>query len=282
MTEACESNAKDLTIDDDDNYGFSRDWIKVPVNYSQMIKSKYAYYERKEPFSYQRLLWFNMNWDLKRVHLEVFKYLWFYFDQYHDDDFAQLSDEDAFARVFEGLTEENQDDHFGYGDIEGNAPYTLQVINPEKQSYYSPACKVCGEKKCKNCPIGFSGGSQFKDLVEAYFRYVPKKKKQSSNYPMTSIYPEFSSDEEDNDVPMNDDDLQKRMWNDNIYKEEMSYYSRTKMFNLEVYFKRSPEADLEKASRNIKHEKFDEFEEQSFEHKAEEANLYSCLDANQT
>ena len=75
MTEACESNAKDLTIDDDDNYGFSRDWIKVPVNYSQMIKSKYAYYERKEPFSYQRLLWFNMNWDLKRVHLEVFKYL---------------------------------------------------------------------------------------------------------------------------------------------------------------------------------------------------------------
>ena len=90
-----------------------------------MLKSKYAYYEWKEDTSYQRLLWFNLNWDLKWVHLEVFKYLRFYFDYDSDEEFKALSDEDAFATIFEGMTEENQDDYFGEGEVEGNAAYTL-------------------------------------------------------------------------------------------------------------------------------------------------------------
>ena len=42
-----------------------------------------------------------------------------------DEEFKALSDEDAFATIFEGMTEENQDDYFGEGEVEGNAAYTL-------------------------------------------------------------------------------------------------------------------------------------------------------------
>lgn len=99
---------------------------------------------------------------------------------------------------------------------------------------------------------------------------------------MTSISNFSSSDDETPDEPMDEATLQKWTWNDNIYKEEMSYYSRTKVLQLEIYFKWNGEANLEKASRNAKHDKFDDFERQMFDHKSEDANLYSCLEANQT
>ena len=137
-----------MSLDDDYNNGLSRDWIRVPISIMKIKKTQYSYYERKTNLAYDRIIWLNLNWTLDEVQMKVFSYLRSYFNQNKTEDYYNLSTEQAFEFEFSGLTHENQKEYFANGEDENKAPYTIQVVNPDRKSYYSPECRLCGEKKC--------------------------------------------------------------------------------------------------------------------------------------
>ena len=73
-----EDNAYDMSNDDDFNNSITREWVKVPLRFTMMEKSKYSYYEKKKQQSYPRILWINRNWDLITVHKMVFNFIRYY------------------------------------------------------------------------------------------------------------------------------------------------------------------------------------------------------------
>lgn len=45
-------------------------------------------------------------------------------------------------------------------------PFSLNIINPNKGSYYAPKCRNCGDKNCRNCPISVSKTKTLRDLLD--------------------------------------------------------------------------------------------------------------------
>jgi hypothetical protein len=66
-------------------------------------------------------------------------------------------------------------------------------VNPNKKSFYAPACPFCGDRKCLNCPLSTSSELKLKDILKVYFK-APKPKK--SSYGNANIIGDIDSDEE--------------------------------------------------------------------------------------
>lgn len=271
-----------MSIDDDFNNGLGRNWIKVPLPFVRLQKSKYSFYERKSNMTFPKMIWLNLDWSLERVHLEIFKFLRFYFD-YHEE-IVNLSDEEAYKVAFEGLTLENMSEFFGSGEHEGDAPYTIQMVNPEKRSFYSDSCKFCGDKKCINCPLELSNEKTLRDTVNLFFKKDKKKKKgwghnnYSGGY---SIMGNGSSDEEDEEKKQSPEEIEALLKNDGIYHENPDYYKKNKLFVLEIFWNRHQKhANLDKVGQCYKFEGLEALEEKSRNNNDEAVHLKNCFEAN--
>jgi len=122
-----------LGLDDDFNYGLSWDWMIVPIEITKVIKQKYSYYDWKAKASFDWVIWLNLNWTLHKVHFEIFKYFRYYLNIARDEEFAKLSDEEAFKLIFEDIEKYESKYFWSSGDDEGKAPYTIQIVNPLKK-----------------------------------------------------------------------------------------------------------------------------------------------------
>ena len=91
LTEQCESGAVNMTVDDDENNGLPRNWVKVPIRFQRLQKAKYSYYERKTDVSYQRLFWINTEWTVNKLHAALFSYVEVYFRHESSEETAALN-----------------------------------------------------------------------------------------------------------------------------------------------------------------------------------------------
>lgn len=259
--------AVDMSNDDDFNNGISRDWVKVPLRLTMMQKAKYSYYESKKPLSFPRLMWINRNWDLITVHKQVFNFLRYYFD-FHLEGFHTQSEEEAFISIFENLTEENYKEKLGEGDDPGDYTYTLNIVNPEKKTFYSKGVEFFGINNFTNISVPFEQNKTFGDLIDAFFLEYENKE---------------DSDDDDMDYDMATKEKQpktktsqvKNNKNDAFYfEEENKYNSKRRIFELEVFWnKDNQQAALEKLDRCKKHPKFIEIENESTNATSEDITL---------
>lgn len=98
-------------------------------------------------------MWLNLNWTLKQVHLEIFKYIKYFFEIQNEEYQAQDA-EAVWTELFKDMKESaDAQSYWNWGEDENKSPYSVQIVNPEKKSFYAPACRFCGEKKCNNCPL---------------------------------------------------------------------------------------------------------------------------------
>ena len=261
-----------LTIDDDENNGISRDWVKVPLIYTKKMKSKYSYYERKDDFSFDRVIWLNTSWDFKRIHLEIFKYLDFYLTE---GQLENKSHEQGFGDIFEHLPLDDQSSYWGHGDEEGDAPYTVQFINPnQRKYYYAPPCPFCNEKKCSSCPLEFSNEKVVLNCLEQFFKPQPKKKKTKQFSYMNME----SSEESDEQPPEETEEMKSGIYkNDGFYLNEDHNGCKKQVFKLEVFFKKDDQFNLEKHARCKKNEKYEEDDDKTSN--SQNPDLMTCFDS---
>lgn len=267
--------AVDMSNDDDLNNSISREWVKVPLRLNMIEKSKYSYYERKKPVSFPRILWINRNWDLITVHKQVFNFLRYYFD-FELKDFADLSEEEAFLSIFEDLTEENYKEKLANGDDPGEYAYSLNIVNPEKKSFYSKGVEFFGLNNFNNIPLPFEQNKTFGELIDAFFLEYENQ--------------EDSSDDMDYDTsikqktPKEKTTVVKNNINDGYYEEnEHKYGKKKKVFELEIFWNKDrQQAALQKLDRCKKHEKFAEITSDAEKVTAEEITLNQCFESFMT
>mmetsp|Transcript_7231 Transcript_7231/g.8211 ORF Transcript_7231/g.8211 Transcript_7231/m.8211 type:complete len:304 (-) Transcript_7231:759-1670(-) len=232
----------DMSNDDDLNNSISREWVKVPLRLSMMEKSKYSYYERKKPQSFPRIMWVNRNWDLITVHKMVFKFLRYYFD-FELDNFAQLSEEEAFMSIFDGLSEENWKDKLGEDEDAGEFAYSLNIVNPEKKSYYSKGVKFFGLNNYNNIPVPFIQNKTFGELIDEFFLEYENKEESSDDDMDYDAKPKEKKAKDKVTVVQNNR-------NDGYFFDTEYKNSRQKIFEFEVFFNKSrQQAAIHKLSR---------------------------------
>lgn len=238
-----EDNAYDMSNDDDLNNSISREWVKVPLRFTMMEKSKYSYYERKKQQSFPRIMWINRNWDLITVHKMVFNFMRYYFD-YELKDFEDLSEEEAFMDVFDDLTEENWKDTLGKGEDAGEYTYSLQIVNTEKKSYYSSGVEFFGHKNFDNIPLPFEHGRKFGELIDEFFLCY-ENKEDSSDDDMG-----FGSTKKEKPKKEKVTVVQETK-NDGYYFDRDNKYEKKRMiFELEIFFNnKRKQAAIEKLTR---------------------------------
>ena len=92
-----------------------------------------------------RLLWLNLDWPLKRIHQHAFV-------QYaHVIDIEQEDIGSEYEKMFGGI--EDLEDMESLDADRANFKMALYAVNPYKNKYYGPSCRVCGRKSCSNCPL---------------------------------------------------------------------------------------------------------------------------------
>lgn len=92
-----------------------------------------------------RLLWLPKDWTLKKVHQHVF----IHFAHVIDIEPEEASAE--YEKMFGDI--ENLEDIESLDADHANYKMALYAVNPYKNKYYGPSCRVCGKKSCSNCPF---------------------------------------------------------------------------------------------------------------------------------
>ena len=268
-------NHVDMSNDDDFNNSISRDWVKVPLSLTMMEKAKYSYYERKKPKSFPRILWLHRSWDLITVHKKVFNFLRFFFD-FELESFAQLSEEEAFLSIFDDLTEENWKEKLGDGDEPGDYTYSLNIVNPEKKSFYSKGVKYFGYNNFNNIPLPFTQNSTIGEYIDNFFlEYENKDESSDDDHNMLDDNKETTKKAKSTVVKNNK--------NDGYYLDTEYKHDKNKVFELEVFWnKNRTQANLDKLSRCKKHEKFQEICAKADQTTSEEITLGQCFDSFMT
>ncbi|CAI2373272.1 unnamed protein product [Moneuplotes crassus] len=272
--------ALDIANDDDDNNSISRDWVKIPLRLSIMEKHKYAYYSKKKAVSFPRLIWINRNWDMVTVHKKVFNYLRFYFDFELVEGFKDLSEEQAFVSIFDGLTEENWEDKLGSGDDPGEFSYSLQVVNTESRSYFNKGLDFFGKNNFDNIPLPYrSTGDKFGEYIDQFFKESQEKDKDSDD---DMDYGYYGSKKEDKS---NSEDQAPQVinnFNDGYYEEGgyRGQSNRRKTFEFEIFWnKDNLQAAIQKLDRCKKHEDFTAITYQANQCSSEDITLRSCFES---
>ena len=269
-------NALDMSNDDDLNNSISREWVKVPLRFTMMEKSKYSYYEKRKPQSFPRILWINRSWDLITVHKMIFNFLRYYFD-FEINEFSKLSEEEAFLEIFEGLNEENWKDNLSKDDDAGDYCYSLNMVNTEKKSFYSKGIKFFGLNNFNNIPLPFQHDITFGDLIDQFFLEY-ENKEDSSDDDM-----DYDSKKKEKPVKQKIKTVQNNRNDGYYYESENKYDKKKPSFELEVFFnKNKQQAAVQKLSRCKKHETFTEINEEADKIKSEEITLKQWFDCFMT
>ena len=104
-----------------------------------------------------------------------------YFFDFELTKFKDLSEKQAFLSIFEDLTYENYEENLGKGDDAGNYAYTLQMVNPEIQTYYNKGMEFFGMNNFRNIPLPYSGpGKTFGDLIDQFFTECENKNQENN------------------------------------------------------------------------------------------------------
>ena len=267
-----EETALDMSNDDDFNNSISREWVKVPLRFTMMEKSKYSYHERKNEQSFPRIIWVNRNWDLVTVHKMIFNYLRYYFD-FEMENFKNLSEEEAFMDTFEDLTEDNWKEVLGCGEDAGEYAYSLQIVNTEKKSYYSKGIEFFGLKNFDNIPLPFKHDITFGELIDQFFLEY-ENKDESSDDDMGFGFGKTKEKPKKEKVTQ----VQNNK-NDGYYFDRDSKYEKKRMiFELEIFFNnKRQQAAIHKLTRCKKHENLTEITEFADKIKSEEITLKQCF-----
>lgn len=262
--------AVDMSNDDDFNNSISRDWVKVPLRLNMMAKSKYSYYERKKAISFPRVLWLNRNWDLITVHKTVFTFLRYFFD-IELESFSQLSEEEAFTSLFDDLNEQTWQDKLGDGESPGDYCYALNIVNPEKKSFYSKGAKFFGYNNFNNIPLPYTQSKTIGELIDEYFLEYENKDDSSDD------------DESKKEKSKVKSKTVKNNTNDGFYQESEYKHKKNKVFEFEIFWNKDRlQANIEKLSRCKKHDKFTEISAAAEKTTSEDITLDQCFDSFST
>ena len=123
--------------------------------------------ECKKQKSFPRILWLNRNWDLITVHKKVFNFLRFFFE-WELLNFDQISEENAFFSIFKDLTEDNWRDKLGNGDESNDYTYTLNIRNPDKNSYDWKGIKNIDNNNYSSIPLPFTENSTIGEYIDNF------------------------------------------------------------------------------------------------------------------
>lgn len=264
--------AVDMSNDDDFNNSITSDWVKVPIKITMMEKDRYAFSERKKAQTFPRLMWINRSWDLITVHKQVFNFLRFYFN-FELTDFASFSEEEAFMKIFDELSEENWKERLGKGDDPGNYAYSLMMVNPEKKTYYSKGVEFFGLNNYENIPLPFEQKKKFADIIDSFYLEYEN-------------LPDSSDDDMENGSgqgkePKEKSKEVKNSSNDGYYEEsEYKYNSNRKVFEFEIFLnKERTQFAIQKLDRCKKHDKFAETSDLADNMSSEKIDLDQCFES---
>ena len=264
--------ALDMSNDDDLNNSISNDWVKVPMKITMMEKDRYSYSERKKAQTFPRIMWINRSWDLITVHKQVFNFLRFYFN-FELTDFASFSEEEAFMKIFDDLSEENWKERLGKGDDPGDYAYSLMMVNPEKKTYYSKGVEYFGLNNYDNIPLPFEQKKTFGDMIDGFYLEY-ENLPESSDDDMDYGSGKGKETKEKSTVVKNSS-------NDGYYHErEFKYNSKRKVFEFEVFLNKDRKQFAnQKLDRCKKHEKFVEISELASNMASEKIDLSQCFES---
>ena len=252
---------------DDHNNGVKKDWVKVVFHMSRMEKSKYSYYSRKSQFSFPRVLWLHKDSTLAEVHRAAFAAFRYPFDEAYRkmkdegevgaEEFLNMSNEEAFGHVFEGLDEESWKENMGFNDKHGKYSYSLLIMNPYRNRYFAPECPFCGSTKCENCALPYSSTDKLWDTMQKMKGFYDKK---------------------------NDPRKAKVVDNNHYFFVDEDEYETFHDFEIEVFW--GPQgnclADQDRLNRCLKHASLETMEKKASEKSDDAASLYDCLDTFRT
>ena len=232
-----------------------------------MEKSKYSFYERKKPVSFPRFLWINRNWDLVTVHKKVFNYLRFYFD-FQLQNFKEFPEEAAFEKIFDDLNSENWSDKLADGENPGEYAYSLNIVNPEKKTYYNKGTEYFGMNNFENIPLPYDPEESFGDKIDKFF--LEYENKDDSDDDMDYSYGMSKPSE-----PKEKSDVVKNNTNDGYYEEnEYNSSAKNKVFELEIFWNKDrQQAAIQKLDRCKKHSNFAEISRAAEKVNSEEISL---------
>lgn len=143
---AVQRNKELLTHPEEEIYDIPITMCKKESNYS-------SYYSKRQ-FSFIHPLSFLLSDTTNQIHLRIFHYFRFLFEEYfpvdkveEKEEFMKLNDIEAYAQLF-GKPDER--------------PYEV-LISTNSRGYY--ACYFCGESKCENCKLSDKDDETLKDLL---------------------------------------------------------------------------------------------------------------------
>lgn len=267
--------AVDMSNDDDYNNSMNRDWVKIPLRFTMMEKSKYSFYERKKDQTFPRVIWVNRNWDLITVHKKIFMYLRYYFD-IELEGFAKNSDEEAFMNIFDDLTEKNWPEKLGKGDDPGEYAYSLNIVNTEKKSYYSKGIEFFGLNNFENIPLPFEQNKTIGELIDAYFLAYENKEDSSDDDNYGDIEMETGTKQTKETSTTVKNNTNDAYFDDTAHK----FGEKRKCFELEVFWNKDRlQAKIDKLTRCKKHEKYAEISHEADKTTSDEITLNQCFES---
>jgi hypothetical protein len=205
----------------------------------------------------------------------VFNFLRFYFD-FELENFAQLSEEQAFQSIFDDLTEENWEEKLSKGDDAGDYAYSLNIVNPEKKTFYSRGVEYFGLNNFDNIPLPYSQSETFGDKIDNFFLEY-ENKDESSDDDM-----DYGTSTKKEAKPKST--TVKNGTNDGYYDEiEFRGGPKRKVFELEVFWNKDrKQAAIHKLDRCKKHENYNEIAEKADKVNSEAITLRQCFESFMT
>lgn len=79
-----------------------------------------------------------------------------------------------------------------------NYPFVVNVVNPFKHKYFGPACRLCGQKQCKNCPLPISQQTTLRELLDQV-KHLTKFERNDNLFKNYETLKEEESNSDDDD-----------------------------------------------------------------------------------
>ena len=104
-------------------------------------------------------MWLHQDWTLKDIYRQI------YVQYAHIIDIDEENVNSEYTELAHAIDEMNDIDQLE-PDL-GSFKMSLQVVNPYRNKYYGPTCRVCGRKDCSNCPLPLFNKQTLAEFLEA-------------------------------------------------------------------------------------------------------------------
>jgi ubiquitin C-terminal hydrolase len=149
-----------MRINTDDNYGFSKDYLKVIIHLFKYDDNSYN--NGRTRIIFPRILYINKQWTTKQIHLYIFRYFSKILRDKESLDEENWPDDRLFEKFFDGIDTDNENDTYEFQKKHG-WPYRLRLRNFFSARYGE--CYFCERGNCKDCLLPYDNSITLADVI---------------------------------------------------------------------------------------------------------------------